>query len=117
MTDRLREQIEYYLPHDPDPTLRDSEYYYLQYTNGVTGNPRVIRVFALDILPHKDGIEYGIYQERGGRLFRVDAGWGDPFRGAPIGDLYDNKQDCKDQTHGAVNWPELRKAQKKEANN
>lgn len=117
MTDRTRDQIAYYLPHDPDPTLEENEYYYLQYTNGATGNPRVIRVYALDILPHKDGVEYGLYQMKGARLQRVDTGWGNPSRGAPMGDLYDNKQDCKDQTHGAVSWWQgLREEQKKEAN-
>ena len=117
MTDQIREQIAYYLPHDPDPTLDINEFYWLQYTNGATGNPRVIRVYALDILPHKNGTEYGIYQMRGGRLQWVDAGWGNNTRGTTMGDLYDNKQDCKDQTHGAVNWwQELRKAQMEEMN-
>lgn len=103
------DDISYYLPHDPDPTLDLNEYYWLQYTNGATGNPRVIRVYALDILPHKDGTEYGIYQMRGGRLQWVDVGYGDDTRGARMGDLYDNKQDCRDQTHGAVDWwPSLR---------
>jgi len=112
MTDRDREDIAYYLPHDRDPTLDTGEYYYLQYTMGKTGNPRVIRVYALDILPHKDGTEYGIYQYRRGRYHRIDAGYGDFSRGVRMGDLYDNKQDCRDQTHmGCHWWEELRKKQ------
>ena len=39
MTDQMRDQIAYYLPHDPDPTLDIGEYYWLQYTNGQTGIP------------------------------------------------------------------------------
>lgn len=113
MTDRLRDQISYYLPHDPDPSLEFSEYYYLQYT---MGNPRVIRVHALDVLPIKDGTEYGIYTKHGSRLVRVDAGYDSPFRGVRMGDLYDNKEDCRDQTHGGAEWwPELREAQREEA--
>lgn len=115
MDERTRTQIEWYLPHDPDPALDAEEYYYLQWTAGATGEPRVIRVFALDIFPRKNSVEYGIYQRRGNQLFRIDAGYGDSFRGVTMGDLYDNKQDCKDQTHGGVYWwPELREAQRKE---
>lgn len=110
MTDRMKEEIAYYLPHDPDPTLEPGEYYYLQYT---MGKPRVIRVYALDILPVKDGTEYGCYQQRGGRLCWVDGGYGDMFRGIRMHDLYDNKEDCRDQTHMCCNWWEqLRKEQK-----
>ena len=112
MTDRQLADIKYYLPNDPDPTLEQGEYYYLQYT---TGDPRVIRVFALDILPQKDGIEYGIYQRRGARLAWVDGGYDNRCRGVRMGDLYDNKADCKDQTHMACNWWEsLRALQLKE---
>ena len=112
MTDRERDAIAYYLPHDADPSLECGEYYYLQYTRN---NPRVIRVFALDILPVKDGTEYGIYQRHGGRLQWVDTGYGDHCRGCRMGDLYDNKDDCRDQTHGAVeNWPYYRHLQQEE---
>lgn len=38
------------------------------------------------------------------------------MRGVRMGDLYDNKQDCKDQTHGAMHeWEALRKLQREEA--
>ena len=117
MTDQMRDQIAYYLPHDPDPTLDIGEYYWLQYTNGQTGNPRVLRVYALDILPARDGTEYGIYQKKGARLQLIDSGYGNPNRGTRMGDLYDNKQDCKDQTHCGIDyWPSLREAQQEEAN-
>ena len=117
MTDQMRDQIAYYLPHAPDSTLEDNEYYYLQWTNGATGNPRVIRVYALDIFFCKDGTEYGIYQMQRGKLKRIDVGYGSDLRGARMGDLYDNKEDCRDQTHcGTHWWPELRKAQQEEAN-
>ena len=114
MTDHEREQIAYYLPHEADPGLDSGEYYYLQYT---AGKERVIHVYALDILPLHDGTEYGIYQQRGGRLQWIDAGWGDSTRGVRMGDLYDNKEDCRAQTHGGVSWwPELREKQKAEGN-
>lgn len=113
MTERERQEIEAYLPGTPDPTLEAGEYYYLQST---TGGDRVIRVFALDVLPHKDGTEYGIYQQRGGRLVWVDdGGWGDPTRGARMHDLYDNKEDCRNRSHWFMDdWERLRAIQREE---
>lgn len=112
MTDREREMIREYLPHPPDPGLEPGEYYYLQST---MGGERVIRVFPLDVLPHKDGTEYGIYQQKGNRLIRVDSGWDDPCRGVRMHDLYDNKEDCKAGTHYFMDdWERLREAQRKE---
>lgn len=110
MTDRERQMIEEYLPNPPDPTLGDGEYYYLQ-------NERVIRVYPLDILPNKDGGTcYGIYTKRGGRLVRVDDGYGDPFHGVYFYDLYDNKEDCRNRTHWfCEEWERLRELQQKEA--
>ena len=107
MDDRTRRMIEAYIPSAPDPSLRACEYYYLQ------GN-RVIRVWVHDILPYRDGTEYGIYQERAGHLVRIDAGYGDPLRGVRMGYLYDNKEDCRDQTHSWYdNWESLRFIQRK----
>ena len=76
---------------------------------------RVIKVYPLDIFPVKDGTEYGIYTKRGGRLVRLDAGYGDPLKGVRMHDLYDNKQDCRDRAHNTCEeWQELREIQKKE---
>ena len=75
MDDRTRRMIEAYIPSPPDTTLEDGEYYYRQET---AKGPRIIRVFPLDILPHHDGTEYGIYQRKGAQLVRVDtSGYGD----------------------------------------
>lgn len=110
MTDRERELCAFYLPGEPDPTLGDEEFYYLQ------GN-RVIRVWALQVLPHDDDTEYGIFQRRpGGVMTHVDAGYGDEFRGVPRSALYDNKDDCRAQTHMLFNgWERLRRLQKGES--
>lgn len=108
--ERTQQMIEYYLPNPPDPELADDEYYYLQYTKS---GSQAIRVFALDILPCKDGVEYGIYRKHGSQLQRIDTGYGDPNRGCRKHDLYDNRQDCIDQTHMmADDWEELRAIQK-----
>jgi hypothetical protein len=111
MTERERRDIEYYLPGDPDPELEDGEYYYLQ---NVSGTERVIRVYPLDIFPMKDGVQYGLYRKKGGRLCWVDTGWGDDrTKGVYRGDLYDNREDCRNQTHmGCSWWESLRRIQK-----
>lgn len=112
MTEREKELVRAYLPHARDRTLEDGEFYYLQSTSG---GERVIRVFALDVLCCRDGTEYGIYQQKGGRLVRIDAGYGDPFRGIRMGSLYDNKEDCRDQTHIMFDgWEGLRHTQEAE---
>lgn len=115
MTERERQMIAEYLPGEPDPKLRDGEYYYLQST---MGGERVIKVFPLDILPYHDGTEYGIYQEKGNRMVWIDSGWGDPSRGVRFHDLYDNKEDCKNRTHYFMDeWEKLRELQQEERDN
>lgn len=108
--ERTRRMIEAYLPHPRDASLEPGEYYYLRET---LRGPRVIRVFALDILPHRDGTEYGLYQNRGGRLVWVDTrGDGDRSRGAHMYELYDNREDCRDRTHVCYDgWEDLRRIQ------
>ena len=54
MDDRTRQMIEAYLPHPRDPALERGAYYYRQETSG---GERVIRVYPLDILPHRDGMD------------------------------------------------------------
>ena len=113
MDDRTRQMIEAYIPNPPDPSLEMSEYFYCRSTSS---GDKIIRVFALDILPHRDGVEYGLYQKRGGRLCRIDTrGDGDRSRGAPMSALYDNYQDCKDQNHYMYErWEWLRERQQAE---
>ena len=109
MTDRQKLMISEYLPGDPDPDLEEGQYYFRQ-------NDRVIKVWPLDVLPHRDGIEYGLYQQRAGRMVWIDSsGWGDRSRGVHFGYLYDNKEDCKNMTHDWVDeWEQLRKVQMNE---
>ena len=114
MDKKTRDLIADIIPGEPDPTLEPGEYYYLQET---MGGPRVLRVFALEILPHRDGTEYGIYTRRGVQLVRVDSGWGDPSRGVHMHDLYDNKDDCRARTHYFYDeWERIREIQREEAN-
>lgn len=111
MTDRERQMIAAYLPNPPDPTLEEGEYYFKQST---MGGERIIRVFALDVLPYHDGTEYGLYQNYGGRMRWVDGyGLADRDRGVRKGKLYDNRQDCADDTHWFFDdWEELRKLER-----
>lgn len=112
--DRTRQKIEQYLPNPPDPELGFSEYYYLQST---MKGEQVIKVKVTGIFPgemHQPD-EYEIYQIRADGLRWVDVGWGNRCRGAFMSQLYDNRQDCRDQTHPWVeDWEELRELQMKE---
>jgi len=113
--ERTKQMIEYYLPNPPDPDLPEGAYYWLQWTNGRTGAPRVLTVYPMDIFPTKDGIEYGLYTKHGCHLVKVDTGYGDPFKGVRMCDLYDNKIDCRNSEHNMCNeWEQLRKKQKEE---
>ena len=111
--ERTQMMIDGYLPNPPDPELGFNEFYWLQYT--MDGKSRVLKVQAMDVFPLKDGTEYGIYRLKGNHLVRIDAGYGDPYRGVRKHDLYDNKQDCRNQTHMCCDdWEHLREIQRKE---
>lgn len=108
MTDRERKMIEGYLPHPRDPELGVDEYYVLDTAD------RVRRVYVTDLMPNKDRMTYGVYEVSTGK--RIDAGYGSPFVGFAKSQMYDNKQDCRDQTHLMFDgWEELRKLQESEA--
>ena len=104
MTDRERKMIEAYLPHQRDTELGVDEYYVLD-TAG-----RARKVYVRDIMPDKDKMTYGVYEVSTGK--RIDAGYGSPFVGFTKAQMYDNKPDCKDQTHLIYDgWEELRELQ------
>ena len=112
--DRTRQMIELYLPNPPDPELGFSEYYYRQST---MKGEQVIKVRVTSIFPGErhQPAEYEIFQVWGNGLRWVDVGWGDRCRGAFMSQLYDNKQDCRDQTHQwSEDWRRLRGIQRKE---
>ena len=111
MDEQTKKMIDYYLPNPPDPDLGQNEFYYLQ--EGMKS--RIIKVLALDILPVRDGVEYGLYTQKGSRLVKVDTGYGNPFKGSRMCDLYDNKTDCRNREHNTCDdWQRLRKIQKEE---
>ena len=112
--ERTKQMIEYYLPNPPDPDLGFEEFYYLQST--MKGD-QVIKVQVRNVFPgamHGE-MEYGIYQVWGDGLRWVDVGWGNPNRGCYRSQLYDNKEDCRNQSHAWMEkWENLREIQKKE---
>ena len=110
MTDREKQMIDAYLPHPRDPEL-DVDEYYVQDTAG-----RIQKVSVTDIFPDivHDTTTYGVRRASDGKV--IDAGYGDPFIGFSMGCMYDNKQDCRDRTHGVFDgWERLRELQQKEA--
>lgn len=112
--ERTRQMIEAYIPSPPDPELEFGEYYYRQST---LKGEQVIKVRVMAIFPGQphNPEEYEIYQIRSDGLRWVDVGWGKRFRGAYKSQLYDNKEDCRYQTHmWAEDWERLREIQKKE---
>ena len=113
MTDRERLMIQEYLPNPPDPTLGFEEFYYRQST---MKGEQVIKVQVRAIFPAEEGLEYEIFQIYGNDLRWVDVGWGNRNRGCRRSELYDNKEDCRNQTHSWFdNWEALRELQQKEA--
>ena len=75
ISDRIRQEIERYLPNLPDPELGFSEYYYRHST---MKGEQVIKVRVTCIFPGDPGqpLEYEIYQIRSDGLRWVDVGWG-----------------------------------------
>lgn len=105
MTEMQKKQIEAYIPHPRDTTLEDGEYYWMDAAD------RVQRVRVRDIMP--GGIDesetYGcVYVSTGRHVLDYMGQYGKVHKG----DLYDNKEDCRDRTHAAVEWWErLRESQ------
>ncbi len=107
MTDREKELIEAYIPSPRDNTL-DSFQYYAQDSSG-----RIQKVEITDILPRAEGeTVYRVVQADTRKRVK---GWRE-YDSYAMSDLYDNKQDCKDETHiGYSYWERLREIQQREA--
>ena len=108
MTEREKAMIEAYLPNPRDPELGDDEYYVLD-TAG-----KVRRVYVSSICPCGEyDTTYGCNEVSTNR--RIDAGWGSWYTGFKRSNMYDNKIDCRNQTHFMYdNWEKLRELQAKE---
>lgn len=112
MTDRQRQMIEAYIPGEPDPTLDFGEYYMLDSAD------RVIRVRAYSIATGDNEAEIREVITAGARPHPVYNASGEYSR-LPgwyyMRALYDNKQDCRDQTHMIYDgWERLRDIQEAE---
>lgn len=107
MTEREKQLIAGYLPNPRDPELQEDEYYVRDSAG------RVRKVYVRDIWPHDESTEYGVYEVGTGR--RIDAGYGDLFRGFRKGHMYDNREDCRNHEHEMYDgWEELREIQQEE---
>lgn len=107
MTDRERQLIEAYLPNPPDPELGFMDYYVRDTAD------RVRKVHVSDFFPHEETMEYDVYEISTGK--RIDSGWADRWRGFHRGQLYDNREDCRNHEHDWYDgWEELRRIQRKE---
>lgn len=108
MTDRERQLIEAYIPHPRDASLDDFDYY----VKDVVG--RIFKVHIVGIYPHlDDDTHYSVYTDNGKRItdFTSDSNF-------PMRHMYDNKQNCKDETHNWFNnWEKLRELQREDENN
>lgn len=97
MTEMQKKQIEAYIPHPRDTTLGRGEYYWMDAVD------RVQRVRVRDIMPGGIGEAetYGcVYVYTGRDVLDYMGRYGKTHKG----DLYDNKEDCRDRTHAAVDW-------------
>ena len=99
----IRKKIETYIPSPRDKSLSFNEYY-------VNQNGRVKRGHVRDAYETDDGEDlFGLVDDRGRQIHGL---WEfDSFRRC---ELYDNADDCRNQTHGAYDdWEALRKIQEK----
>lgn len=102
MTEREKQLIEGYIPSPRDTTLKDFEYY-VKDLNG-----RVQKVEITDILPFGETTLYRVVQADTRKQIKNFRKY-DAFL---MCDMYDNKTDCRDNTHIAYdNWEYLRKIQ------
>ena len=93
---------EVYLPNSRDPKLGENEYYVRDRAD------RVRKVTIVNILSWDDATEYGVMEVSTGREVRS---WRDgDFHGYRMGELYDNRKDCKSMTHDHYDgWESLRR--------
>lgn len=100
MTEKQRQMIKTYIPSPRDSTLQDFEYYTLDV------NDRVVKGRLIGIGVGKQG--EATYLLRNGRG-HVYSWASDELGFVRMSQLYDNKQDCKNNTHFAYDdWEELR---------
>lgn len=105
MTEKEKELIEYYIPNPRDESLEDDEYYVL--TENETIRKGAVRELAIN--------------GNGEKTFRLWNGRGivhcwarDNMGYVTKRHMYDNKQDCKDQTHFSYDdWEDLREIQQR----
>ena len=106
MTEREKELIAAYIPSPRDETLGDFDYF----VKDCAG--RIYKVHIAGIYPHLPDEEtyYSVYTDGGKRItdFTDDGNF-------PMRHMYDNKQDCKDETHNFYSgWERLREIQQRE---
>lgn len=107
MTDHERQMIAAYLPTPRDPDLKEFEYYVMD------NFEHIQRVYICDINPGKECTVYGVRYSSTGYKFRggIGGGYGTTY----MSELYDNKPDCRKQTHMCYNnWEYLRRLQEVE---
>ncbi len=108
MTERDKQLAAAYIPSPRDPELDVNEYYVMDLAG------RVQKVFVTRVFPGEHGEEVYVVAQSNTR--RYVNGWvssdGLFADGFIDSDLYDNKQDCKNQTHPAYGkWRDLRRKQ------
>lgn len=106
MTERQRQMIEGYIPNPRDPELGDDDFYILDPYD------RVQKVYITDINPGRmnEGVRYGVRYSSTGKKYG-----GSDYGNTYMSQLYDNKEDCRNQTHMLFEgWEELRELQRKE---
>lgn len=107
MTDYEKKLIEAYIPSPRDKTLQDDEFYVMDC------HDRVVKGSGYDLaFDLADGTEkIRLINGRG----VIHSAMGDELDFVRINHLYDNKEDCKNQTHFAYpEWQKLRELQEDE---
>lgn len=112
MTDRERQMISAYIPSPSDPELGFMDYYMMDSAD------RVIRVHVVSLSYTKDVTIYEVIRKRGMEYAGVFNAIGE-CESMPgwyyMRALYDNKEDCRNNTHMMYDgWERLRELEKEE---
>lgn len=84
-----------YILRDRDPELEDGEYY-VKDTAGRVVKGRLVNILPCNTSYCSEGVTYGLVNAKGQH---ISAGTGSDFIGFTKSEMYDNRDDCREDAH------------------